>query len=77
MAIQAAQSRVYAVFEDGEKMALVRARSQSEAIRHHTANRFSAIVADQATLIEMLGDGVRVEDATASAPEPTAGAAQE
>lgn len=59
----ATASRVYAVFEDGAAKSLVRARSQAEAIRHVTANRFEAIVADQDHLIRLLGDGLKVEEA--------------
>lgn len=62
-------SRIYVVTEDGEAKSLVRARSQSEAIRHVTANRFEAIVADQDHLVRLLGDGIKVEDAK-PAPEP-------
>lgn len=65
----ATPSRIYAVFEDGEAKSLVRARSQAEAIRHCTANRFEAIVADQDHLVRLLGDGIKVDDAT-SDPEP-------
>lgn len=62
----ATPSRIYVVHEDGEAKALVRARSQAEAIRHVTANRFEAIVADQDHLVRLLGDGLKVEEAAPS-----------
>jgi hypothetical protein len=65
----ATASRIYVVHEDGEAKSLVRARSQSEAIRHVTANRFEAIVADQDHLVRLIGDGIKVEEAK-PAPEP-------
>jgi hypothetical protein len=64
----ATASRVYTVFQDGEAIRLVRARSQSEAIRHVTANLYEAVVADQDALIKALGEGMAVENA-ASEPE--------
>lgn len=62
-----ATTRIYVVHADGEAIALVRAVSQAAAIRHSTANRFAAIVADQDALIKHLGDGMKVEDAKAEA----------
>lgn len=64
----ATANRVYVVFSEGAPEALVRARSQSEAIRHVTANLYEAVVADQDALITHLGAGMKVEDAKA-APE--------
>lgn len=61
----ATATRIYVVHQDGTARALVRARSQAEAIRHCTANRFEAIVADQDHLVRLLGDGMSVEDANA------------
>lgn len=56
-------SRIYVVEENGEAIALVRARNRSEAIRHSVANRFGAEVADQDDLVRLVGDGMAVEDA--------------
>lgn len=62
-------NRVYVVTDtETDKQRLVRAANQSAAIRH-CATRFSAAVAAQDTLIELLADGVLVEDASAT-PEP-------
>lgn len=63
-------SRIYLVHADGQAAALVRARSQAEAIRHCTANRYEAVVADQDALVKALRDGIVVEDAKTT-PEPT------
>lgn len=60
----ATSSRIYVVFQDGQPEALVRARSQSEAIRHVTASLYEAVVADQDALVTHLGNGLKVEDAT-------------
>jgi hypothetical protein len=65
----ATASRIYVVFQDGEAIRLVRARSQSEAIRHVTANLYEAVVADQDALIKAIGEGMNVETAQ---PEPEA-----
>jgi len=65
----ATASRIYFVFQDGEAIRLVRARSQSEAIRHVTANLYEAVVADQDALIKAIGEGMKVETAQ---PEPEA-----
>jgi hypothetical protein len=65
----ATASRIYVVFQDGEAIRLVRARSQSEAIRHVTANLYEAVVADQDALIKAIGEGMKVETAQ---PEPEA-----
>ena len=64
-----ASKRIYVVFQDGEAIRLVRARSQSEAIRHVTANLYEAVVADQDALIKAIGEGLSVEEAKA---EPAA-----
>lgn len=57
-------SRIYAIAENGELKHLVRAPNPAQAIRHVTANRYSAEVADQETLLRLLGDGVSVTDAS-------------
>lgn len=56
-------NRVYVLFENGKAEALIRAPSQAQAIRHHTANRFEAIVADQDALIKYVGEGMKVVNA--------------
>ena len=58
-----ASSRVYLVTDGIATIGLVRARSQAEAIRHCTAGRFLATVADQDQLIEAVGNGMKVENA--------------
>lgn len=65
----ATANRVYVLFENGKAEALIRAPSQAQAIRHHTANRFEAIVADQDHLVRLLGEQFKVEDATAESNE--------
>ena len=63
-------SRIYRVFDIvAGAVYLVRARSQSQAIRHVVADRFAARVADQETIVEMLTAGGVVLDATRD-PEP-------
>ena len=63
-------SRIYRVFDIvAGAVYLVRARSQSQAIRHVVADQFAARVADQETIVEMLTAGSVVLDATRD-PEP-------
>lgn len=64
----ASPKRIYVVSSSGTAIALVRARSQSEAIRHCTANMYSAEVADQETLVKHLAT-MTVEDATSDNAE--------
>ena len=59
----AGNTRVYLVKEGMQTIGLIRARSQAEAIRHCTAGRFVATVADQDQLIEAVGKGMKVENA--------------
>jgi len=59
-----AASRVYLVKEGMQTIGLIRARSQSEAVRHCTHGRFDATVADQDALIAAIGKGFTVENAT-------------
>jgi hypothetical protein len=69
----ATDTRIYVVTHkvDGspanDTQHLVRASSQSQAIRHVVAEKFDAYVASQDALVHLLGKGVKVEDA-ASAP---------
>jgi prefoldin subunit 5 len=60
----ATASRIYIVTDGIATIGLVRARSQAEAIRHCTAGRFVATVADQDQLIAAIGKGITVENAT-------------
>lgn len=60
-------NRVYVVTDtETDKQRLVRAVNQAQSIRH-CATRFSAAVAAQDTLIDLLASGVKVEDASESA----------
>ena len=59
----ATASRIYIVTDGIATIGLVRARSQAEAIRHCTAGRFLATVADQDQLIAAIGKGITVENA--------------
>ena len=59
----AGNTRVYLVKEGMQTIGLIRARSQSEAVRHCTHGRFDATVADQDALIAAIGKGFTVEDA--------------
>lgn len=49
---------------------LVRANTQAQAVRHVTKERFEVTVADQETIVFMVGNGSRVEDAAAEPIEP-------
>jgi hypothetical protein len=60
-----AATRVYVVHEDGKAIALVRATSQAQAIRHVVGEKFEAIPADQDHLIDLLGKGMMVANASA------------
>ena len=60
----AGNMRVYLVKEGMQTIGLIRARSQSEAVRHCTHGRFDATVADQDALIAAIGKGFTVENAT-------------
>ena len=59
----AGNTRVYLVKEGMQTIGLIRARSQSEAVRHCTHGRFDATVADQDALIAAIGKGFTVENA--------------
>lgn len=59
-------SRIYVVTSDKAKAQLVRANTVSQALRHVTEKMFSAEVADQDTLVQLISDGVTVDDATAT-----------
>jgi len=60
----AGNTRVYLVKEGMQTIGLIRARSQSEAVRHCTHGRLDATVADQDALIAAIGKGFTVENAT-------------
>lgn len=58
-----AKQRIYVVrSSDPEDVTLVRAPSQAQAIRH-VVRDYTAEVADQATLVALLGSGAIVEQA--------------
>lgn len=61
-------ARIYNVFEVREGGArstgvLVRANTQAQAIGHVVRNAYEAEVANQETLVRMLGDGAKVQEA--------------
>ena len=60
----AGNTRLYLVKEGMQTIGLIRARSQSETIRHCVAGRYTAVVADQDELIVAIGKGMSVENAT-------------
>jgi len=64
-----ATQRIYVISENGAPLALVSAVSQAAAIKHSTANRFSASVATQQELVQLIGDGMTVETAGETAAE--------
>lgn len=58
--------RIYVVTNrDTPVQHLVRAASPAQAIRHVARAKFGCAVAGQETIVELLGEGVRVEDAGA------------
>jgi hypothetical protein len=65
---KAAAKRIYVVTEEGKnEQHLVRASSQAQAVHHVVAARFCAEVASQSQLVQLLGDGVKVEEAGSDA----------
>lgn len=56
------QKRIYAVFDAGKAIALVRTNSRAKALAHVLGDRFEAVVADQDHLVNLIGDGFQVED---------------
>lgn len=68
-------TRIYSV-TDSETAAvhLVRATSQAQAIRHVASTRYSAAVASQDELVQLVAGGHTVDDATAT--DETANAEQ-
>lgn len=68
----ASATRIYVVVEESEgksepvtKPRLVRASSQAQAVGHVVRSRYSAKVAKQDDLETLLGEGVKVETASA------------
>ena len=60
-----AATRIYAVTDtENEDVALVRASTQAQAIRHVVKHRFDVAVADQEQLVDLLSRGYLVKDAT-------------
>lgn len=63
-------TRIYVVTDTGAqplRSRLVRASTRAKALRHVAENRFAVDVASQQTLVDLLGEGVAVEDASESA----------
>lgn len=56
-------TRIYAVTAKAGAVALVEAGTPSSAIRHVTREQYSAEVATQAQLVELVTQGVKVEKA--------------
>jgi len=56
-------TRIYYV-SGADKPRLVRASSQAQAINHVVRNQYTASVATQINLVELLGKGVVVETAS-------------
>jgi len=60
-------TRIYAVYDertlatDGQR--LVRAGTRAQALRHVAQGTFTVVVASQDELVELLGQGIKVEDA--------------
>lgn len=68
-------TRIYHVVDtaEGGSQHLVRAANPAAAIRHVVRDRYRASVAGQETIIELLGSGQKVLDATSVQAElPTA-----
>lgn len=55
--------RIYLV-SNGKDARLVRASNQAQAVRHVVRNTFTASVASQDELVDALGKGIKVEDAS-------------
>lgn len=69
-------TRIYAVTDrDTAAVHLVRATSQAQAIRHVASARYTATVASQDDLVQLVASGHTVDDATAN-DETTAHAEQ-
>lgn len=63
-------SRVYSTrHKPSDSMRLVRANNKAQALRFVAEAEFSVVLADQEILINALGAGAKVEDATKT-PEP-------
>ena len=60
-----AAARIYVVTSkaEGATPRLVRASHPANALRHVAVDSFSVAVAAQETLVELVADGVKVEDA--------------
>lgn len=60
-------TRIYAVYDertlDTDGQRLVRASTRSRALRHVAQGIFTVVVASQDELVELLGQGIKVEDA--------------
>jgi len=62
--------RIYVVsVKESQKKQLVRAESKAGALRHVAEKTMGAEVASQDDLVEMIGSGLKVEDAGKEEPE--------
>jgi len=62
-------TRIYVVTDTGAQTfhgRLVRASTRAQALRHVVEPRFAVDVASQQTLVDLLGEGITVEDASES-----------
>lgn len=59
----ASNTRIYVVRGPNGSVALVKAASQAQSIGHVVSNAYTASVAEQDTLVTLLGEGVKVENA--------------
>ncbi len=58
-----ALQRVYVIREGGKNSRLVSAGTPAQAIRHVVKEKFTAGVASQSDLIELISGGIKVENA--------------
>lgn len=56
-------TRIYVVHEGGQPVALIRAASQAQAIRHVVGDKFEAIVADADHVYTLATQGMKVQEA--------------
>ncbi len=63
----ASNTRIYVVRGPNKAVALVKASSQAQAVGHVVRNAYEAEVAEQDTLVQLVGEGVKVETAASTA----------
>jgi hypothetical protein len=56
-------TRIYVVRGPNKSVALVKASSQAQAVGHVVRSAYEAEVAEQDTLVALVGEGVKVESA--------------